>query len=474
MITIVTSEHRANGPARASSRRRRQTAAALARRHAVFLAVAGAGLALRIAVTLAYHPAFINPDSPSYLDAARALVPDPLRPLGYGAFLRVVIDIGGFGAVAVVQHGMGLLLCVLLYAPAVRLGVPPWLAALGSAPAALDGYELSLEHYVLSETLFDLLVVAACAALLWRRRPPPALAAAAGALLAAAALTRAVGFAVLVPALIAVLAAAPRRPLPALALIAAFCLPLAGYAAWYHHVHGRYALTGDGGLFLYARVAPIADCAHDGIPAPERALCPPGGPRLSVTRYRWSKASSPLFRVPAGRRTALAGDFARRVIRHQPVDYVRTVAADAAHAFAVAPGPEHNDRPDRWRFARTFPIERGTTAMLHRYGEGRGTVRPRLAAALRSYQGVASIPGPLLAVCLAVAALAVAGAGRARRSGLRTATFLLAGMALVIFAGAVATNEYTWRYRLPLVILAPPAAALGIAALTRTERHGRP
>jgi hypothetical protein len=59
----------------------------------------------------------------------------------------------------------------------------------------------------------------------------------------------------------------------------------------------------------------------------------------------------------------------------------------------------------------------------------------------------------------------VLGLGSARRSGLRTAAFLFAAMAVAIFGTAVAVNTFTWRYQLVLVILLPPAGVLGIAAL---------
>jgi hypothetical protein len=68
--------------------------------------------------------------------------------------------------------------------------------------------------------------------------------------------------------------------------------------------------------------------------------------------------------------------------------------------------------------------------------------------------------------------LAALGVGRARRSGLRTASFLFVAMALVIFGSTVAVNTFTWRYQIILVTLLPPAAALGLTALVR--RPGEP
>ena len=70
------------------------------------------------------------------------------------------------------------------------------------------------------------------------------------------------------------------------------------------------------------------------------------------------------------------------------------------------------------------------------------------------------------------ALLAVAGVGRARGSGVRMATFLLLFTGLALFVGAVATSDFTWRYRMPLVILAAPAAALAVTALPRRRASG--
>ena len=43
---------------------------------------------------------------------------------------------------------------------------------------------------------------------------------------------------------------------------------------------------------------------------------------------------------------------------------------------------------------------------------------------------------------------------------------------LAIYLPSVAVSQFTWRYQLPLLVLLPPAGALGIAALTgRTAPH---
>jgi hypothetical protein len=57
--------------------------------------------------------------------------------------------------------------------------------------------------------------------------------------------------------------------------------------------------------------------------------------------------------------------------------------------------------------------------------------------------------------------------GRPRYSAPRTATLLVAGLGLTLLVASVATDDFTWRYRIPLAALLRPAAALAVAALAR-------
>jgi len=75
-------------------------------------------------------------------------------------------------------------------------------------------------------------------------------------------------------------------------------------------------------------------------------------------------------------------------------------------------------------------------------------------------------PGTLLGAFGVVALLAGFGLGRARRSGIRSATLLAVGMAVTILL-ASAAFEFSWRYQLPGIVLLPFAGVLGITALTR-------
>ncbi|HEV7364070.1 MAG TPA: phospholipid carrier-dependent glycosyltransferase [Solirubrobacteraceae bacterium] len=483
----------------AELRRAIAPAVTFVRRHALFLGLLGAGVVLRVLTSIAYWPALLSYDSQGFLQNAAHLRPDPVRPIGYPVFLWILNNAHDLAVVPAVQHALGILIAGLIYAVLLRLGIRRWAAALATAPVLLDAYQLDIEHYVLAETLFEALLVAGCVAVLWRRRPGIVQAAIAGLLFAGVALTRANGFVVIAPALITVLClrwtAAPRardpggawaklvraagrgirglRPgLPAaIALLVAFALPLAAYGFWFHRLHGRYAITDYGGRFLYARVTPFVDCSKFKVPANERALCPsaPVGQRptmagSTVEYYMWHY-NSPVWNVPVH----LAGDFARRAIRYQPLDYLRTVSHDFLRGFAPIRTAEHGELPiSRWQFPPSYPHYLPNTDDLIRTHGGGGSGADRtLARDLREYQRLVFAPGPVLAIGLIGGLLAALGLGRARRSGLRSASFLFAATGLVTFGSTVIANQFSWRYVLPLLVLLPPAAAVGLTALLR-------
>ena len=106
------------------------------------------------------------------------------------------------------------------------------------------------------------------------------------------------------------------------------------------------------------------------------------------------------------------------------------------------------------------------------YRNQNGHVKRGLASFLRTYQRFGYTPGPLLAACLIAALLGAVGIGRARQSGLRSAAFLFLSAALVVSLGAVAVSLFSWRYLLPELVLLPPAAAVGITALTMRREDG--
>ena len=446
----------------------------LVRTHPVFAGLLAAGFALRVVTFFAYRPALIYYDSTRYLDHVHDLEPGALRPAGYPAFLKLLPTDWELAVVPAVQHLIGLAIAVLIYAVLLRLGLPRLWSALSTAPVLLDGYQLNIEQYILSEPLFDLLLVGGCVLLLWHRSPGIVAPALAGLSFAGALLTRANALLVVIPALFALWFLRARWTRPAV-LAAAFVVPVLAYAAWYESVNGYYGLNGYGGQFLYARVAQFADCDGLDVPDQERVLCEdtPRSERPTIDQYMWDNKISPLYDVelePGERRTEVGGRFARRIILHQPFDYAEVVAKDFLYGFSPTHSRRSRDLPvSRWQFQEHYPVfrEPDTSEILQADGYDHGIADSTLAPFLRTYQRFVYTPGPLLALALLAGILGALGVGRARLSGLRTATFLFTATALAVYLPSVAVSQFTWRYQLPLLVLLPPAGALGLYALTR-------
>jgi hypothetical protein len=445
--------------------------------HWLFSALWAVGLALRLVTQLAYRPALIFLDSIPYIHNSANLTPEPVRPLGYPVLLRALSHLGGLEMVPLVQHLGGLAVAVALYATLLRIGVVRWAAALAAAPLLLDALQLNLEQQVLSDTPFEFYLAGACCVLVWRARPGVAMAAAAGLLLGAASVTRPVALIAIGPAVLTLLFV--RAGLTRVAVLGvAFALPVLLYAGWFHAAHGVYSMTGYDGHFLYARVAPFADCSKLSLPAYERPLCP-SDPRLTVDQYMWSNAS-PInhLRVPASQRhgrviwlarSEVAADFAHRVILNQPLTYARVVAEGFFRGFA----PTRSTRPgevlaSRWAFQLKHPWRASALTLLRKRGEPASMDRG-LARFLHGYQRVGYTPGPLLGLALLAGLAGALGVGRARRSGLRSACFLFAVTAAALLVSSVAVSQFSWRYQIPQLVLLPPAAALAWTAF-----RGRP
>jgi hypothetical protein len=447
--------------------------------HGVFLALLAAGAALRAVTQLAYHPALLYYDSFGYLDNAAALHPFIVRPLGYPLFLRLLPFDHDLSVIPLAQHVLGLAMAVALYVLLLRLGVRRSLAAAATAPVLLDTYQLNIEEYVLSETLFQALLVAGAAIVLWpTSRISTRRAVVLGLVFAAVAVTRGAGTALMAPLVLTMLVLRS-RPAALAAVLVCFAAPVAAYAVWFEQSHpGVYSVTGYGGRFLYARVAPFADCSRFSVPARERVLCPrqPLGHRPSVEFFMWDH-DSPVYRLPLGDRTKIAGSFARRVIRHQSRQYARVVLAGSLRGFAPVRSRHARELPiNRWQFRTRFPIFRDTTqAVIRQYGGGHGRVRPRLASFLRSYQRFGYAPGPLLALCLIAALGAVLAGRRVPWPGARAGALLFAALGVAAIVSSVAANQFTWRYWLPELVLLPPAGALGATVLARfiADRRAR-
>jgi hypothetical protein len=454
------------------------------RAHALFLAAVAVGVAVRVVVMVAYRPAMMFPDAYFYLRHAKPLSYSTVRPVGYSVFIRPLLELPHpLAWVAVAHHLLGLGLAVACYVFLLRRGLPRWGATLAALPVLLDPLQLVLEHYVLSDVLFEALLVAACLVLLWRHRPGLWAVVTAGVLVGTAGTVRGAGEFLLAAFLVAVLCLRLGW-VKVLAFLVAGIVPLAGYALGFHAAYGEYAVTTSGPRFLYARLAPIVHCRDPELRLPryERPLCPDKRirHRPSSDWYMWGGQQAAQYHVtppPGMTQVQVVKDFDKRVVRAQPGTLTASTLSNLAGGFAPSRTHDVPGFPaSYWLFDDHYwSLDRFISTGVVQPQALRGTGSdPGAAQVMTTYRRWIWTPGPLLGVALLMAAVAVLGVGRARRSGDRVAVGLLAGTCLLTLLTAAGVSGFSWRYQLPQLALLPPAGALALAALVRGRAPGRP
>jgi hypothetical protein len=440
------------------------------RRHPGFTAVFVLGAALRALAVVAYRPALLfYGDSYTYLSMSHTLKPNPIRPLVYPLFIRM-LSWAPFGRnlafLIILQHVMGLGIGVLIYALARRYRLPGWAATLAAAPMLLDAYQVNIEHFVMAEVLFQALIVTALAFLLWDERPSGPFCAFAGGLLALAAASRTVGLA-LIP--IAVLFLFLRRVkvsrIVAFVMVAA--VVLGGYSLWSGHAYKKGEATSADGYFLYGRVMSFADCRQFDVPPNELGLCDsmPVADRPNANFYVWGR-NTPAHLVPVPKGMSadqLLRSFALNAIFGQPVDYVRTIGSDFIHYFRPGHISSRLDEPGaQWRFPRAIDHAQSWNEAVRLYDDSAPVIAAGPASLLRGYQGLMFPSGPFYAVMLI---LGIAGAWLliGRPSGGPTA--LIVAIAIALLAVPIMTAMFDYRYFLPAIPFISLAGAFGAHAI---------
>jgi hypothetical protein len=466
-----------------SDRRSSAALVCLLRRNSWFVTAVLVGAMVRLLVQVTFPPAFIYSDGPTYLALAHALRPSMDRTVGYSVLLRVLsFATRDVWLVAVVQHLLGLVTAVVMYGLLRRWQVSPLAATLATLPALFDTMELVLEHSVMSDVPFDLLLLLGIGALAWRRRPSYVLVAAGGVLLGLAVLVRVIGEPVIVAAVAYCVGAGPGtglrgRVLRCAVALVAFAVPVAGYAAWYHSWARTWALDQAGGRALYMRATSFVDCSKIEVPAYERRLCPPEplGQRQDPTFYGWHDSTTvPALVLPGGvTRDQALHDFGVAAIRAQPWAYAGVVARDIAMNFAPARLDfyEYNSA-HKWSFHYYVdyqPTNPATRPAYATYGGQQPQSLQPLADVFTVYGFTVFLSGTLM-LALLVVALAGLVAGRRGAPPTRPLTFLTTATALLLMIAPAVTAEFTWRYQLAAVILLPMGAALG---WTRLSPEGR-
>jgi hypothetical protein len=442
-------------------------------RHWAIVLVLAAGLLVRVLVVIAYNPLFWFTDTHGYLRAAELGRPGQARPFGYSGFIWLWSHLHlSHREIVVVQHVLVLALAGLVYAFLVHRGVTRWIAALAVVPLALSPLLVNIEHHLLSDALFVVLYAGAALLLAWWNEKPPLWACGvAGLLTAAAALTRQVGMVMIVVILGYMLLR--RFGWRRVGLLAAtFAIPVVGYLFWMHDTYGVYAFTTWRGKHLYARVAPIAQCQKLGqLTAQERQLCDdrPLDKRPGPEGYLWVGGQAPARTLPD--KVDLA--FARKVIVHQPLDYLGMVATDISHVFYLG----QKQRPGEpcvayWSYPGPRPGGCRTDAVgTTIWAEHPFRVNEPLARGLRQYSRFDYPAGPFFLACILLVAFTALWHPRRGDWRLRLDALFLSLLGIGVTFGAIATANFSYRYTVVLYCTLAPAAALALTHLLAQRRR---
>jgi hypothetical protein len=440
-------------------------------RHRLFSILVAAGIVLRALAWIAFQPALFYGDSYAYLGTSKHLTLNPIRPIGYPLLLHLLLYWNQLSVPAAVQHGFGIVTAIICYALLRQFGAGAVVASIAAAPLLLDGYLLNIEQYLLSESLFMLLLVAGLAVLVWQSRPTVLACTTAGLLLGGAAVTRTVGMVLIAPVLVYCIG----RWLGVLriALVTlGFALPLLAYAAWFDSTYHQFAVTKHDGYFLYGRVSTFAKCSNWNVSPSQKFLCfdQPPSKRPNPNYYVWSEFSRhgthphKPFTLDAQLRS-----FAIAAIVHEPAAYVGMILGDLEHYASPGHWTNKWDTPiTQWRFRRAGQVHAlREQALVARRG-GTVSFNPTIEGLLSTYQAVVFVQGPLLAAAFlaGLIASAVGCARGVRRLRGEALLFSLVGLSLPMTAAA--TTMFDYRYALPAI----PALCLagGTAAIVATSR----
>jgi hypothetical protein len=448
--------------------------------------VLGLGVLLRALLWLEYSPAMMNnPDATAYLKmAVSGLFVDPARPAGYPAFLRVLHEVSTrIEFTIAIQHLLGILTGVLLYATVRRVGAPVWAGVIAAAAVLLSLDQIQFEHSLQAEGPFTFaLAFVLYAAVRALEDPRELLApitsrhlwlAGAAVALGTAAWTRAIGVPLIPFFALWVVLAIPGRIWTRLAHGALVSVLAGGFVLLYFSLNqsqtGHFGLTQSTGWALYARTAPFADCSQFEPPAGTEALCEGTNPRRrnAPDFYAWVP-ESPAYDVfgepPNGNEQLNA--FAREVIIHQPLYYMWVSFRDFSRYFFPGLNDEQIyivDYPYLDLDRRQRPVERDVLAAHQSYYTDMEVSIGDDLTALTDLQQVLRVPPFLMfqALLLAVAGIFL---GRGRQ---RAAIALLLGVAVLGLAIPSATVSYNARYATPFAGPLVAAGAIGLWLVIR-------
>ena len=444
----------------------------------LFAAILVPAFLLRVDAELGYRWQSWFNDSWDYMDTAVTMKLNPVRPSGYSLYLLLLRPFHSLALVTISQHLMGLLVAVMIYALAKhRFRAPNWIAVAATLPVLFDGFEIQLEHLVLSDTLFLFLAMLAVTLLLWNPRPSWWVCLLAGLVIGVSSVVRSTGLPLMAVFVVylALRFLLDRRWLAGVvglvACVLAFAAPVLGYEAGYDAQHGEFTMSESTGVFLYSRVMTFAECSKMNLAPDLLPLCTtvPPAERPIAQAYIWTQAS-PLDRFPPSKfaplPNKLAEEFAVKAIEAQPLDYARTVFDDTWRVFAWPRTVFPNAATyDQYLFGySSVPVAGGhaadgypSSAQAYLAGGSPLTqVVDPFAGLIRVYQRYVYLPGTLYGVILLVGLFGIVR--RWRRAGRDALLPWLCSVALIV--APAATAEFDYRYVTTAVPFACLAAAM--------------
>jgi Dolichyl-phosphate-mannose-protein mannosyltransferase len=460
------------------------TAAAIGqlRSHWPLALVVLVGVIMRALTMVAYSPALLFPDSWGYIATAfsgRFVGLPSVHPIGYPILIRLLtLPDRSLAELVAFQHLAGVAVGIAIYVTLMRARLPRWAATAAAALVLLDGYAITLEQYVMSDTFFAAATLAAVLVLAWPqigpahfkpRMVPRALAS--GLLIAAATLVREVA-PFTIPVLLIYLLWLRSGWRPVAAFVVAAAVPLLAYSALIDHRFHVFGLTATPGWTLYGRVAGFADCTGVKLEPSARPLCETAAQRKSHPTapdwYIWGPSPAQRIFHPATQGVAdvsptnkVLESFSRTMIRHHPLDFVGATLGDFFRYFT--PGATaYQDAVSATTLPESVGAEAKSPATQHRDLPKMKLEIRSPAGFVRRYRSIVHVPRPILALLALAAFLAVCVRVPARRE-----IFLFAGSALVILLGTAATGGFALRYLLPAVPLLAIGGSTAVAQLLK-------
>lgn len=461
----------------------------------ILLGLIAVGILLRLLAEVAWWPVTttLSDSWPYSYYAGTNPFDNPQHPGGYSVVLAGVGLITREVAVPIVlQHLAAIGSALFAYASVRRITDSSWAALIPAAALLLNADLIYLEHSIMSESLFVLVLSAALYACVraldepnpWWRWPLLT-----GVGLAFATTIRSAGLFVIPVAVVAILLAAPRPWRPRLAAVGAVlgasAAILLAFALANKASTDRFEIGPSQGWHLYQRVAPFADCSQFTPPPGTEDLCEsrPAARRPGGDFYLFDPRS-PAVREYGfiGNDDAEVGAWARRALLAQPRQYVKAAWDDFASFFvpsrhvAVPSSGGGLDPQLDWSAsvvidtAAQRKVERDTEDGMETFYDDFTVHRSTsLLNQLHDYQRIFRFGPTLLTITTLLALLGLLVGSRRSRVGVLL--FGAAGIAMLV--APVLGGIYVGRYAVPLTGPMMAAAAICATSLWRMEAARR-